>query len=112
MSQKPYQMKDFGYKRTPTEAMYQTTMEDGSVWAVPVQVIVDSRDEHYKEDEEDTIGFIRNGSLDEYEIRDWAGNNMNWSDVKEWAVKLATPNKKVDFQEGWTNGEHEVVGEV
>lgn len=107
---KPYEMKDLGYKRTPTAAKYHTTMEDGSIWAVPVQVIVDSRDEHYKEDKEDTIGSIHDGGLDRYEIGDWAGNNMNWFEVQEWATQVSVAPRKVNWEEGWTNGEHEIVG--
>jgi len=57
-----YTMKDLGYTRTPTDAMYQVEMPDGSLWQVPVQVIADSRDENYVEDQEDTIGYIRTGT--------------------------------------------------
>lgn len=109
---KAYVMKDLGYKRTPTTAKYHTEMEDGSVWAVPVQVIADNRDENYREDDEDTIGSIRDGGLSHNEIYDWAGNNMNWSEVKEWAVKASVTRTPVDWDEGWANGEHSIVGEL
>lgn len=106
-----YEMKDLGYKRTPTAAIYRVEMGDGSKWDVPVQAIADSRDENYKEDDEDTIGSIRSGGLPPYEINDWAGNNMNWSDVEQFAVPVpASELKKPGYQEGWTNGEKEIVG--
>jgi hypothetical protein len=107
-----YTMKDLGYTRTPTDAMYQVEMPDGSLWQVPVQVIADSRDENYVEDQEDTIGYIRTCSLSEFEITDWAGNNMNWSDVKQYAVEVPRPKRKVDWEEGWVNGEKEIVGKL
>lgn len=107
-----YQQKDLGYARTPTSAQMHITMEDGSVWAVPVQAIVDSRDESYADEKEDTIGFIRAGTLGDYNISDWAANNMNWDDVQEWAVKVENANKSIDFQEGWVNGEKEIVGDI
>lgn len=107
-----YTMKDLGYKRTPTSAVYRVEMDDGSKWDVPVQVIADSRDENYREDEEDTVGFIRAGSLSAAEIQDWAGNNMNWSDVAEYATRAVVPPKKVDWEDGWANGEKEIVGEI
>ncbi len=104
-------MKDLGYKRTPTDAMFRVEMGDLSKWDVPVQVIADSRDEFYLEDEEDTIGSIRAGSLSDSEINDWAGNEMNWSDVREYAIPVpVTQQKKINWQEGWTNGEKEIVG--
>ena len=108
---KQYAMKDLGYKRTPTNAMMRVQMTDGSWWAVPVQVIADNRDEYYANEQEDTIGFILDESLDEYEIKDWAANNMNWEDVSTYAAKVLDPPPSfVDFDEGWSNGEKEIVG--
>ena len=103
-------MKDLGYPRTPTTAQYRVTMPDGSVWAVPAQIIVDSRDENYAEDEEDTVGAIQSGALNSYEIYDWAANNMNWSDVEDYAVKVSDRPELTgeDFQEAWMNGEKEL----
>lgn len=109
---KTYQMKNLGYTRTPTAALLRIEMEDGSKWDVPVQAIVDSRDEDYSEDKEDTIGSIRDGGLNEAEIHDWAGNNMNWEDVAAFAVKADIKPKKIDWQEGWVNGEKEIVGAI
>lgn len=107
-----YEMKDLGYKRTPTEAMFRVEMGDGSLWDVPVQMIADSRDKHYRDDGEDTVGFIRDGGLGDYEIHDWAGNNMNWSDVKAFAVRAPSKPQKVDWEDGWANGEKEIIGSV
>lgn len=108
-----YEMKDLGYKRTPTAALYRVEMEDGAKWDVPVQVIADSRDENYAEDQEDTIGHIKSGSLNDGEISDWAGNNMNWSDVQKYAVRAPDgPPRKIDWEDGWANGEKEIVGSL
>lgn len=107
-----YKQKDLGYKRTPTDASYRVEMEDRSVWEVPVQVIVDSRDENYKSDEEDTIGFIRAGTLDRYEIEDWASNNMNWSDVKHLASKVTVVEIEPDWEDGWSNGKKGITGKL
>lgn len=107
-----YEMKDLGYPRTPTTAMYRVEMEDGSNWDVPVQAIADSRDENYADDREDTVGSIRNGDLIDSEISDWAGNNMNWEDVEAYAVKVDLPTRKINFQEGWCNGEKKIKGEI
>ncbi len=109
---KQYIMKDLGYKRTATEAQYIVEMPDGSEWAVPVQAIVDSRDEHYKEDQEDTIGFIREGGLSDYEITDWAGNNMDWDEVACFAKQVQRKTQEVDYQEGWCNGEKRIEGKL
>lgn len=107
---KNYVMKDLGYPRTATDAAYRIEMPDDSVWSVPVQLIVDDRDQHYSDEKEDTIGYVLDGSLSEYEIKDWARNNMNWSDVSDYALKLDRPTPKVDYQDGWVNGSSKIRG--
>jgi hypothetical protein len=102
----------FDYPRTPTTAVMRVTMPDGSKWDVPAQTIADSRDDNYRDEEEDTIGFIRNGSLDDYELTDWAANNLNWSDVEAVARRVEEKAPAVDFQEGWVNGEKKIVGKI
>jgi hypothetical protein len=37
---------------------------------------------------------------------------MNWSDVKQYAVEVPRPKRKVDWEEGWVNGEKEIVGKL
>ena len=88
----------------------KVTMPDGSTWHVPADLIADNRAQYYaaKEDGEKTYHEEYQFTLeDNEELIDWATNNMNWSEVKEFAFLVARP--KVDYQEGWMNGEHEVV---
>jgi hypothetical protein len=89
-------------------------MPDGSKWSVPTRVIADSRSTHYASEfggsvqrsySEDTKPLF---DEDEYEIQDWAANNMNWSDVEKVAVRLAEESASVDYQEGWVNGDKEL----
>ena len=90
------------------------TMPDGSVWGVPVDIIALNRAAYYAKDydfdinrslTEDTNPFF---NADEYEIKDWAANNMNWSDFDGYQFKIesATP---LDFQEAWMSGEMNIV---
>lgn len=97
--------------KTKTDAKLRVTMPDGSKWDVPVQVIADDRDAFYKDDQEDTIRFVREGGLGTYDIEDWAASNMNWSDVQAFAVKVDEPIA-VDFQEGWVNGKKQIIGTI
>lgn len=73
------------------------TMPDGSEWAVPVGIIVADMAKH----EEDTA------DLSEYDITDWATNNMNWDDVRAHA-KQVEPPKPVDYQDGWVDGDKRI----
>jgi DNA (cytosine-5)-methyltransferase 1 len=43
------------------------------------------------------------------DIIDWAAGNMNWDDVKDVAVEVPHLHEKVDYQEGWVNGEKDIV---
>lgn len=106
-----YKIKKLGYERTPTSGQMRVEMPDGSQWDVPLQVIADSRDEYYRDEAEDTIGFIRAGQLETYDLKDWAANNMNWDEVREYAIPLpASENQKPNYQEGWVNGKKEIIG--
>lgn len=97
-------------------AQYVVTMDDGSTWHVPVMAIARNRADNYKDEfdndierslNEDTLPLFAES---EYEIYDWAQNNMNWSDVADQAVKVGeTPKPKIDWEECWVNGEKEIV---
>lgn len=90
-------------------------MPDGSKWGVPVEMIARNRAAHYADEfdgdverslAEDTIPLFES---DDYEIQDWAVNNMNWSDFDGHQVKVADAPAP-DFQEAWLSGEKDFVG--
>ncbi|WP_457091424.1 hypothetical protein [Microvirga sp. P5_D2] len=69
-------------------------MSNGEVWGIPLEVIARDRAENYKDEfdndverslAEDTLPLFED---DPWNAQDWAANNMNWSDVAEYAVKL------------------------
>jgi hypothetical protein len=94
----------------------RVTMPDGSRWDIPVNTIARNRAENYKDEfdgdierslKEDTLPLF---AEDEYEIKDWAANNMDWDDVREVAIPAPPkPTAKADYQEGWMNGEKKIV---
>lgn len=87
----------------------RVTMPDGSKWDVPAVIIARSRAEYYSQkDSEADYQEIFDYTLSDNEVlQDWAENNMNWEDVKTFAL-LVVP-KEVDFQEGWVNGDKEII---
>lgn len=94
--------------------MLAVTMPDGSKWAVPVDAIAYNRASHYAREfgdditislKEDTLPLFE---ADEYEIQDWAVNNMNWSDFDGKQVRISDAPPP-DFQEAWMSGEKEVI---
>jgi hypothetical protein len=94
--------------------MLRITMPDQSKWDVPVLLIAQDRAKYYaKEFGGDVEKSLEQDSLplfneDEYEIEDWAANNMNWEDVKDQA-KIVQEEAEVDYEEGWINGDKEIV---
>lgn len=92
---------------------YRIEMQNGETWLIPVSLIVQNRAEFYREEfggdiehslEADTIPLFES---DEYAIEDWAKNNMNWSDVERFAVRVKGPD--VDYQDEWMKGEVEII---
>jgi len=101
--------------KTLKKANYHVTMPGGSVWSIPVSLIAENRAKEYAHEfdgdlsrslEEDTWVLFREST---YEISDWARNNMNWSDVAPLATRVEKEPPVVDWQEGWINGDVEVV---
>jgi len=120
-----------GKKRTIEELknLWMTIeMPDESIWAVPVMKIVQNRlnfcaSEHAKNfpGEKNPLADIREKILqeevlplfteDDYEIKDWASGNMDWDDIKEYAIEIPNSKTPTDFQRGWVNGQKELVTE-
>lgn len=85
-------------------------LPDGSVWGVPVEMIARNRAAHYAHEfggdverslAEDTMPLFE---FDAYEIKDWAANQMNWSDFNGHQIKLRNAPPP-DFQDAWMSGE-------
>ena len=106
---------------TPATKKYlRVQQHDGSRWDVPVDIIARNRAAFYaeKDDEfggdferslqEDTLPLF---AEDDYAIKDWAGGNMDWSDVVDVATMVVPPKplSDDDYQEAWVNGEKTVV---
>lgn len=81
-------------------------MPDGSKWGVPVAMIARNRAEFYASEfdgdierslAEDTIPLFEEN---DYQIHDWAANNMNWSDFDGHQIKISDAPPP-DFQKAW-----------
>lgn len=94
--------------------MMSVTLPDGSVWAIPIEIIARNRSAHYASEfdgdiqrslDEDTLPLFAES---DYEITDWAVNNMNWSDFNghQFRVEHAPPP---DFQDAWMSGEKRIL---
>jgi hypothetical protein len=97
----------------------RVTMPDGSQYDVPAYLIASNRATYYAEcDTGETSGpeFDKIFKIEfDYamachdEIVDWAANNMNWSNVSGDSERVGGTLSPEDFQEGWLNGDKEIV---
>lgn len=95
------------------------TMPDNSQWKIPAKFIAEQRAEYYatRDCEKDkSLNYstvfteeVKYALKNEYEIVDWAENNMNWCDVKDMATELPSKKKELDFEDEWSNVNKEVV---
>ena len=92
---------------------YQFTTSTGDVWRVPTLIIAKNRAAYYQNKngesleeslKNDTIPFFEE---DDFEIEDWARNNMDWAEVENYAEKLVS--KGPDMQEEWVNPEESEI---
>ena len=87
-------------------------MSDGYTYGVPVMTIAHHHASRRAKSFDNDIGLAMINSTiplfeeDEYEIEDYAKNNMDWSDVEKDAIKLERKDKpKPDYQDEWINNE-------
>lgn len=92
---------------------YQFTTSTGDVWRVPTRIIAENRAIFYAKEngvdieeslQDDTIPLFES---DDYEIEDWARNNMDWAEVEKHAEKVKSVGP--DMQEEWVNPEETEV---
>lgn len=90
-------------------------MSDLTVWQIPTMVIAENRAKFYMDEfgddlqrslDEDTLPLFE----DDSEILDWASNNMNWSDVANFAVQIKE-EREPDYEKDWCNAKKKVVSE-
>jgi len=108
----------------------RVTMPDLSKWDIPADFIAKARAEYYADREvEDCTRTLGTGQVvppllwsktfqeeckitmeDDYELKDWLSDNMNWDDVKDAAEKISEIKlTDEDLQEGIINGEKEII---
>ena len=88
------------------------TMPDGK-WRIPASVVARSRSVYYAKLDADS-GDAENyeaaykaeyeyAMTDEFELIDWASNNMLWKEVAGVAVRVPHTNPAPDYAREWTN---------
>lgn len=89
------------------------TMSDNSKWSIPVFIIVTNKANYYAGKDKNNLDVLKEKidkvielfNSDTYEIEDWAINNMNWSDVCDYAELVRS--ESIDYDSEWVSGEIE-----
>jgi hypothetical protein len=85
-------------------------MPNLSRWRIPAEFIARHRATHYADfHKEESMPYqelydaeFEMAMADDYEITNWASNNMNWSDVISVAERI--DDEKFDYQMAWRVG--------
>lgn len=86
---------------------------NGDLFAVPARVIAENRANYYAEldgyelNSNEWEAEVLTALNDEYEIEDWAGNNMNWDELSPYAVKINI--EEFDYDEEWPDADIELI---
>jgi len=96
------------------EKYIRVSFSNGEKWDIPARIVAEDRATYYSE----SGGFQKNSpqwqeeyqnSLDDdYDLEDWLNNNMNWSDVSEYA-HLVDGESEFNYEDEFTNAEKEIV---
>jgi len=82
----------------------------GITYKIPAIYIARDRADYYKEldgyeeDSQEYLDELNRALDDEFELFDWVQNNMNWSDLKDVAIR--TEDDPFDAEEEWQEGNH------
>jgi hypothetical protein len=88
----------------------QAKMPDGSVWHIDARPIAEDRARHYAAKDPSTTydDEVRFAMGDDYEVIDWARNNMDWDELAPHA-RMVTPPTPQSYDEQWTEAETRVA---
>ena len=95
------------------EKCLKVRFANGDLFAIPARIIAEDRATYYA----DLDGYEVNSNEweaeiitalnDEFEIEDWAGNEMNWDQLEPYAVKINTG--EFDYEDGWSDADIELT---
>lgn len=94
----------------------RVTFSNGEVYDIPAKTIALQRASYFAardatkgDSRYDTIceQEFRFAMEDDYEIQDWAFNNMDWEDVKQSAVCVYV--NKADYHREWPNANNVII---
>ncbi len=89
---------------------------NGDLFVVPARVIAEDRAKYYStvdgydKGSNEWEAEVQNALNDEFEIYDWAGNNMDWADLVPYAKKIEDLTD-LDYEDEWSEAKLEICDE-
>jgi hypothetical protein len=96
------------------EKILRVKFSNGDEFSIPTRIIAENRANYYSEVDgyekesnewEQEVQYAMN---DEYEIEDWAANNMNWDELEPFAT-LLDKSEEFDYEDEWGEADKKVV---
>lgn len=90
---------------------------DGGLFIVPTLVIAENRANYYSKidgyeiESNEWQNEIEYAMNDEYELKDWIQENMNWTDLEPFAKEFEEENSELDYQNDFSDIEIELYDE-
>ncbi len=94
----------------------ELTALDGSVFHIPLEPIIASATKSacsvmFAQDAERARAYTERSFADDPALLiEWARNDMNWTDVRDHAVRVSEADP-IDMEDSWANGKMAVIGE-
>jgi len=96
------------------EKCLKVRFANGDLFAIPARIIAENRANYYA----DLDGYELNSNEwaaevitalnDEFEIEDWAGNNMDWKDLEPYAQRI-DEDVEFDYDDEWPDADIELT---
>jgi len=80
---------------------------NGDIFAIPARIIAEDRAKYYAKidgydfESNEWEAEVQYALDNEFEIKDWAGNNMNWPDLESYAKLIDEDRKIFDYNDNW-----------
>lgn len=85
----------------------EITFPNGEAYTVAAEVVATDRVKYFASEDGFTEGSKEwnnsmEAAMDDYNLEDWAVNNMDWKDLKPYAVKLRDPDPP-NYERMWSD---------
>lgn len=96
------------------EKYLKVRFANGDLFAIPARIIAENRANYYADLDGYDLGSneweaeVITALKEEFEIEDWAGNNMDWKDLEPYAQRI-NENIEFDYNDQYPDADIELI---